>query len=103
LLGLEILKGPEIQIYLELTSFRIVAELVIDGERCVRTHALEDAIEIVGSYFDEPALLQTRQRFNRLTAQIRKDTHNKGKFLYFNGITDFDVVSYVDPRRTNTF
>ena len=90
------------QVDLELRGVHRFGELVLDGEGEMGFHALQNAVEVVGVDLGEFAVAQTRQRLGGLTGKVAQNAHDEGQFLYFDRVADFDFISDMDTRRTDS-
>src|SRR5215472_8019122 len=96
LFGLEVFERFEIQVDLQLACVGVVSQFVFYRECRMGSHAFQHAVEVVGRHLDESPVLQSRQRLSGLPAEVRENSHDKGEFLYFNGVAHFYVVSHMN-------
>src|SRR6476469_4572797 len=100
-IGREVIHAAEIEIDRELRRIRVFGQLVLDAEREVRLHACQHVVEVIRRHLDELALLQLRQRFRRLAAEVTQHAHEERKFLLFDRAAGFHLVRDRDARRAN--
>src|SRR5262249_49611888 len=93
--GGEVVHALEVQVDFQLWRVGILAELVFDRKSQVRLHAFQNAVEVVGIHLDKLAVAQAGERIGWHAGKISQHSHDEGKLLEFNRVSDFNVVGDV--------
>src|SRR5215472_4526094 len=100
---IKVVQALKIQVNFELAGIGVFAEFIVNSKGQVRFETLQYTVKVIRRDFHKPAVLQPRERFSRLTAQVGHHTHDKWEFLRFDRVPNLYVVSDMNAGRTDTF
>ncbi|MNI55240.1 hypothetical protein D3C73_1101760 [compost metagenome] len=98
-LWFEVFEGVEIEFNTQLRA--VLRQSVVDAVGQARLDALEHAVEVVAVDENELAVLELRQRLQRVAGEIAQHTDDKGQLFLFLSVADIHVIGDMDPRRAN--